>query len=221
MLNDKRFILPLFMGLVFSVAVIDVLAQSEGRNHKRSQAAAQNERLQTDGRKNPILLSVRAGTFVLADLVGPDPRDTDAVIVEVKGVRRSFKLDEVRIQPQASKFDEYGDIRFNDEKARLDNYAIQLQNTPSTLGYVIVYGTYIGQARPRAKRIRDYLVNTRGLDRGRLVSLDGTCRKDFSVELWVVPGAADPPTNSEATLNPCPTRPKPKQTRKSRSRKRS
>ena len=30
------------------------------------------------------------------------------------------------------KFDEYGNIRFNDEKARLDNYAIQLQNEPGS-----------------------------------------------------------------------------------------
>jgi len=29
--------------------------------------------------------------------------------------------------PPAVKFDEYGNIKFNDEKARLDNYAIQLQ----------------------------------------------------------------------------------------------
>jgi hypothetical protein len=34
-------------------------------------------------------------------------------------------------KPISSKFDEYGNIRFNDEKARLDNYAIQLQNDPT------------------------------------------------------------------------------------------
>ena len=32
------------------------------------------------------------------------------------------------------KFDEYGDLRFNDEKARLDNFAIQLQKEPGCTG---------------------------------------------------------------------------------------
>ncbi len=36
--------------------------------------------------------------------------------------------------PPAVKFDEYGNIKFNDEKARLDNYAIQLQNQPGVSG---------------------------------------------------------------------------------------
>jgi hypothetical protein len=43
--------------------------------------------------------------------------------------------------PPARKFDEYGNIRFNDEKARLDNYAIQLQNEPGSQGTIIVYGS--------------------------------------------------------------------------------
>ena len=33
-------------------------------------------------------------------------------------------------EADAVRFDEYGNIRFNDEKARLDNFAIQLQNEP-------------------------------------------------------------------------------------------
>ncbi|HEU4833761.1 MAG TPA: Ig-like domain-containing protein, partial [Pyrinomonadaceae bacterium] len=46
--------------------------------------------------------------------------------------------------PPARKFDEYGNIRFNDEKARLDNYAIQLQNEPGSQGTIIVYGSCAG-----------------------------------------------------------------------------
>jgi len=36
--------------------------------------------------------------------------------------------------PQCTKFDEYGNIKFNDEKARLDNFAVQLQNAPRLAG---------------------------------------------------------------------------------------
>ena len=38
------------------------------------------------------------------------------------------------------KIDEYGNIRFNDEKARLDNFAIELQNDPTAQGYLVCYG---------------------------------------------------------------------------------
>ncbi len=73
--------------------------------------------------------------------------------------------------PAAVKFDEYGNIKFNDEKARLDNYAIQLQNQPGSQGYIVVYGSCEGEAQARADRAKDYLVNTRGIDPGRIMVL--------------------------------------------------
>ena len=113
------------------------------------------------------------------------------------------------------KFDEYGDIRFNDEKARLDNYAIQLQNDPAAQGYIIGYGTCSGDglcshtscivAQKRIERAKDYLVNTRGIDAGRIVTVDGGCRADVAVELWVVPTGATPPAAStDNAVSPCP-----------------
>jgi hypothetical protein len=105
----------------------------------------------------------------------------------------------------AQKFDEYGNIRFNDEKARLDNYAIQLQNQPGAQGYIIAYGSCAGEAQARADRAKDYLVNTRGIDAGRIVTMDGGCRSDLSVELWIVPSGATPPAAStDNIVSPCP-----------------
>jgi hypothetical protein len=107
--------------------------------------------------------------------------------------------------PPATKFDEYGNIRFNDEKARLDNYAIQLQNQPGAQGYIIAYGSCAGEAQARADRAKDYLVNTRGIDAGRIVTMDGGCRSDLSVELWIVPTGATPPAASaDNIISPCP-----------------
>ena len=104
-----------------------------------------------------------------------------------------------------TKFDEYGNIRFNDEKARLDNYAIQLQNQPGAQGYIIAYGTCAGEAQARADRAKNYLVNTRGIDAGRIVTIDGGCRADLTVELWVVPTGATPPAAStDNIISPCP-----------------
>ena len=87
------------------------------------------------------------------------------------------------------KFDEYGNIRFNDEKARLDNYAIQLQNEPTATGTIIVYGSCDGEAQQRGDRAKDYLVNTRGIEAGRITVVDGGCRSDLTVQLWIVPQA--------------------------------
>ena len=125
------------------------------------------------------------------------------------------------------KFDEYGDIRFNDEKARLDNYAIQLQNQPGSQAYIIGYGTCSGDglcshtscivAQKRIERAKDYLVNTRGIDAGRIMTVDGGCRADVAVELWVVPTGATPPSaNTTGAVDPCPECKKPRPTRRTR-----
>ena len=108
-------------------------------------------------------------------------------------------------KPVPVKFDEYGNIKFNDEKARLDNYAIQLQNQPGSQGYIIAYGSCEGEAQARADRAKDYLVNTRGIDAGRLVTIDGGCRSDLLVQLWIVPTGADAPAAStDNAVSPCP-----------------
>jgi hypothetical protein len=105
----------------------------------------------------------------------------------------------------ARKFDEYGNIRFNDEKARLDNYAIQLQNEPGSTGTIIVYGSCVGEGQQRGDRAKDYLVNTRGIEAGRITVVDGGCRAELKVELWVVPqGAAAPTVDTTGAIDPCP-----------------
>lgn len=103
------------------------------------------------------------------------------------------------------KFDEYGNIRFNDEKARLDNFAIQLQNEPGSEGYIIAYGTCAGEGQARADRAKNYLVNTRGVDAARIFTIDGGCRADLTVELWIRPtGATAPAASMDGNIDPCP-----------------
>jgi hypothetical protein len=114
---------------------------------------------------------------------------------------------------EARKIDEYGNIRFNDEKARLDNYAIELQNDPTAQGYLICYGGRkgrTGEAQRRCDRAKDYLVNTRGISGDRIVTVDGGYKEELTVELWVVPSGANPPTGkptvdpSEVKATPAP-----------------
>jgi hypothetical protein len=111
----------------------------------------------------------------------------------------------VRPKPEeASKFDEYGNIKFNDEKARLDNYAIALQNKPGSTGTIVVYGSCEGEGQARADRAKDYLVNTRGIEAGRITTVDGGCASELKVQLWIVPSGATAPTPDAATVSPCP-----------------
>jgi hypothetical protein len=106
---------------------------------------------------------------------------------------------------QSTKFDEYGNIRFNDEKARLDNYAIQLQNQPGSTGTILVYGSCAGEAQQRGDRAKDYLVNTRGIEAGRITVVDGGCRSDLTVQLWIVPQGSTPPAaDTTNAISPCP-----------------
>jgi hypothetical protein len=102
----------------------------------------------------------------------------------------------IPIENKPRKFDEYYDIARNDEKARLDNYAIQLQSEPGSQGYVIVYPARKAgatQAEARAKRISDYLINSRGIDSSRFTITMGPARDSWLFELWIVPEGAKPP----------------------------
>jgi hypothetical protein len=101
--------------------------------------------------------------------------------------------------PTPTQFDTYGRIARNDEKARLDNFAIQLQNDTGAQGYIIAYGGRrgaAGEAQTRADFAKNYLVNSRGIDAGRLVTVDGGFREEATTELWLVPSGAQPPTAS-------------------------
>lgn len=107
--------------------------------------------------------------------------------------------------PGCAIFDQYNDLRFNDEKARLDNFAIQLQQQPDTTGYYAIWGSCEGEGQRRADRAIDYLVNTRGIDASRLKTVvDANCRETLTVELHICPPGQNPVPQNSATVTPCP-----------------
>jgi hypothetical protein len=96
----------------------------------------------------------------------------------------------------AREFDECVSCAFDDQKARLDNLAVELQNDPTTRAYIIAYGgrlSPLGQVEKLMSRARDYIVTQRGIDPSRLVVVNGGFREEDSVELWVVPSGAAAP----------------------------
>src|SRR5215212_1571619 len=119
--------------------------------------------------------------------------------VEVAGYQLDCRAScqaSVPAPPDSKKFDEIGEVARDDEKARFDVFAIELQNSPGAQGYIIAYGgrnKRFGTGRQRAERARDYLVGTRGIDASRIVILDGGARDTGSTQLWLVPAGAAPP----------------------------
>ena len=98
--------------------------------------------------------------------------------------------------PVCRKFDEFAAIARNDEKARLDNYAIELQNDPSATAYVVVYPGQRGkpgEVQQHITRVVDYLANSRGIDKRRIITIIGPTRSDLMVDLWVCPQGAKTP----------------------------
>ena len=151
--------------------------------------------------------TVSAGTIIAG-------QGTDTIKVATKGlagqtVRASLSMGGYNLECAADcavtiplprmmsrKFDDYLSIARNDEKARLDNFGIELQNDPTATGYVIVYP---GRASKRAEvqdqfgRVIDYLVNSRGIDKSRIRTIEGPKKDQLSKELWITPQGATPP----------------------------
>ena len=111
-------------------------------------------------------------------------------------------------------FDTCCSCSYDDQKARLDNLAVELQNDPTTTTYIFAYGgrtSPVGQADRLLARARDYLVSQRGIDASRIILMNGGFREDDCVEVWVVPQGATAPS-ATPTVQPGdvrPTTPKP------------
>jgi hypothetical protein len=106
-------------------------------------------------------------------------------------------------------FDTCWSCSYDDQKARLDNLAVELQNDPTTTTYLIAYGgrtSPAGYADRLLARARDYLVIHRGIDGSRIVLVNGGFRENDCVEVWIVPQGAVPP-NASPTLLPGDLRP--------------
>ena len=104
----------------------------------------------------------------------------------------------------ARKFDEFGDIQYSDLIARLDNFAVQLQQEPDTRGFVIAYRTrrdLPGLSSRYAMRMKNYLVSPRGIPSERVATVDGGVAACLTQELWIVPIGAIPQTRRDAYSN--------------------
>ena len=94
-----------------------------------------------------------------------------------------------RTTPVITPFDEYGNICWEDEQARLDNFAIQIQNDPTLVGYIVVYAgriSCVDESKYRGNRARNHVLKC-GVDPKRVIFKDGGYRPDIQTVLHLQP----------------------------------
>jgi len=117
-------------------------------------------------------------------------------------------------------FDQYGDIKFEDEKARLDNFAIQVSNLELSTGYILMSAgkeTFEKEVAEHLARVQSYLVDFREIDRNRIVTVDCGFSQDLTIHLYIVPPGTPIPacSNSEVPFSEVKfTKPRPKSSKK-------
>lgn len=154
----------------------------------------------TSGAQGEVAVSKGDAEFTaVLDTTGVPGNSLVTATVEVGGLDRSCSNSNscttgtVRTHhPHA--MDSYGNIRFADEMARLDNFAFQVQNDPDFHAFIECYGGRVGQrgeARARCERAKRYLTGRRGIAPGRIVLVDGGFREELSVGLWLLPAGTN------------------------------
>lgn len=101
----------------------------------------------------------------------------------------------------APPFDEFGDVNCESEMARLDNFAVQMQNLPRSRGAIIFFAGKMagdkppkrGEVEARVERIKSYLTKRRGIPAASIVVMNGGYDTNYRVQLWVVPPEAGLP----------------------------
>lgn len=123
--------------------------------------------------------------------------------------------------PECRLFDQFQSVAFDDDKARFDNLAIELQNAPDATAHIFVYAgknSRRGQADLLGKRSMDYLTTTRGVGAQRLVFINGGYRDTDYFEIWLCPPGVNPPQPTP-TVQPGDVQPGQERTRPRRPRR--
>lgn len=120
-------------------------------------------------------------------------------------------------------FDEYGDISFEDEKSRLDNFAIQIANEPQASGAILMFAgqeTFKNETAQRLARARSWLTDVRHTDPKRILTFDCGFTQELTITLWVVPDGLAPPGCASYRALPLSkvkfTKPRPKSAKRRR-----
>ena len=112
-------------------------------------------------------------------------------------VRSDFSHAQMRGPQRARRFEKYGTVSSNQEKARLDAFARELQSDPRAVGYVIVFGKKgrpASEALKRAKKTKSYLVDYNRTS-NKIFMVTSCFRPQVEYELWIVPAGGSRPSS--------------------------
>lgn len=87
------------------------------------------------------------------------------------------------------RFDEWHDLVFKYEKARLDNISIVWREQSRNIIYLVIYAgktACVGEAKARGIRAKNYLIK-RKVRAGNIVWIDGGWRDEVTTEVWIWP----------------------------------
>jgi hypothetical protein len=94
------------------------------------------------------------------------------------------------------RFDEWHDLVFSDENARLDNISLAWKDQSRNIIYLVVYAgrrTCFGEAKARAIRAKNYLMK-RKVPARNVVWIDGGFRNEVTTEVWIWPPEGGKPS---------------------------
>jgi hypothetical protein len=129
-----------------------------------------------------------------------NPRSTLTVTVEIGGFDpRCPKTASATVHcdapPPVRLLDQYASLSFAKEKLRLDQFARQIKNEPTSRGFILVTGDH-----PRAERAKRYLVTHHGFEADRIFAISKEKKgTKLRTRLFIVPAGAMPPTFTRAS----------------------
>jgi hypothetical protein len=112
-----------------------------------------------------------------------------------------------RVFTRTTQLDEFERASHCDVGARLDTLVTRVQETPGATAYIIAYGPE-GEGpdtgRTVLELIKDYFINTRGLEPQRVKTIyagRNSDLKELRIQLWIVPKGARPPKPQKNETN--------------------
>ena len=113
-----------------------------------------------------------------------------------------LNFDEIRM------YDSYGKLSWKDERLRLAALANELKNTDSKdVVYLYFYGdkrSCLTEARKRATRAKNYLINEQEVLNERIVLKDGGYREALTIEFYIQPPNFTMSASPTLTANEAP-----------------
>lgn len=97
----------------------------------------------------------------------------------------------ITTHPDPVLIDEYGKLKADDVRARLDAFFLELQNNPTNQGYVINYGT--DREIAAAEKLINNHITFRRFDRSRITLVRGGNTGETKTKLYRIPPGAENP----------------------------